>query len=529
MMALFLPALAGGCNGQGDPAKATEGKEEKDEPKEAHVTVKVLPARLGSLAATVEALGRCEALPDHLATLTPAVEGHVHDLKARQGDTVKKGQSVVELDRAVASADLAEKSATRDGLKASLALLKSLPRADERKANELAIEQAKLNVERTRRVAERLRPLLARNDVSDQQVYEADQAAAQAVLAQQTAEAQLRAMLIGPRPEAVAEAEAKITTADAAVAFSRAHLELHTIRSPIDGVLDSLTCHPGQTIAIGSPIGEVVDTRTMFVVVWLAPRPSQSVRAGQTATIGAVEGIAPGTKSEGEPKDEKGDDEKKSDGEHKGTAEHQSEGDHKSAGESKSDHDENDEAEEAIHGKVDFVGRVADQQTGNLPVRILVENPEGQLTVGETVRATIVVEERPEVLQVPSAAIVDQGEGPTFSVVREGKTVVLHPEEVGQPRAGWVAVAGKDLDLKAGEPVIVEGGYNLPEGTPVIVAQAGEKTGEEKEAGQEKGEGKQKKEKDEGKEKGEHKAGAEAPGAAKSKSDKASASAEKAK
>ena len=79
-------------------------------------------------------------------------------------------------------------------------------------------------------------------------------------------------MMIGPRPEAIAEAEGKIKTADALVAFSQAHLDYHTIRSPIDGVLDSLTCHPGQTIAIGSPIGEVVDTRQVFAVVWLPPR-----------------------------------------------------------------------------------------------------------------------------------------------------------------------------------------------------------------------------------------------------------------
>ena len=43
-------------------------------------------------------------------------------------------------------------------------------------------------------------------------------------------------MMIGPRPEAVAEAEAKITVAEGAVAFSKAHLDFHTIRSPIDGV-----------------------------------------------------------------------------------------------------------------------------------------------------------------------------------------------------------------------------------------------------------------------------------------------------
>ena len=82
-------------------------------------------------------------------------------------------------------------------------------------------------------------------------------------------------MMIGPRPEAVAEAESKITVAEGAVAFSKAHLEFHTIRSPIDGVLDSLTCHPGQTIAIGTPIGEVVDTRQVLV----SRLPSRSIGA----------------------------------------------------------------------------------------------------------------------------------------------------------------------------------------------------------------------------------------------------------
>ena len=72
---------------------------------------------------------------------------------------MKKGQPIVELDKAVAQADLAEKTATRDGLKASLALLKSLPRPEERRANELAVEQAKVAVEQAQAVADRLRPL----------------------------------------------------------------------------------------------------------------------------------------------------------------------------------------------------------------------------------------------------------------------------------------------------------------------------------------------------------------------------------
>jgi hypothetical protein len=73
------------------------------------------------------------------------------------------------------------------------------------------------------------------------------------------------------------------------------------------------------------------------------------------------------------------------------------------------------------------------------------------------------------VLQVPTVAILDLGEGPVLSVVRDGKSVVLHTE-VGAAHGGWTEVAG--TDLKPGEPVIVEGGYNLPENTAVKLSDA---------------------------------------------------------
>lgn len=430
IVGLLCVGLAG-CHKESPTAEA---KDEHSGEEEAHVSVRVEAARRGNIVQSVEGLGRSEAIPTKLAMLTPAVEGHVHELAVKQGETVKKGQPIVELDQSVALADLAEKTATRNSLRASLALLKSLPRREERRSNELAVEQAKVAFERAKAASERLRPLWARHEVSEQQVFEAELAVTSAQLLQQTAEAQLRAMLIGPRPEAVAEAEAKITVADGLVAFSKAHLDLHTIRAPIDGVLDSLTCHPGQTIAIGTPIGEVVDTRQVFVSVYLPARSAQSVHVGQKAQVRIVE-----SRPESSAETASGD--------------------------------------TGLEGKVNFVGRLADAQTGNLPVLIMVENPDGRLTLGQTMGVTITVAEHSGVLEVPSTAVLDQGEGPVLTVVREDKTVALHPE-LGISQGGWVTVS--KTDLKEGEPVIIEGGYNLPEGTPVKTAEAKGKA-EEKE------------------------------------------------
>ena len=145
LFALLLAAVIG-CEKAGSPAAV----DPPEEATEAFVTVRTELARRGAMSEIVEALGRCEALPDHIATLTPAVEGHVHELFVEHGDPVKKGQPIVELDEAVAQADLAEKTATRDGLKASLAVLKSLPASrGAAAASELAVEQAKVAVEQS--------------------------------------------------------------------------------------------------------------------------------------------------------------------------------------------------------------------------------------------------------------------------------------------------------------------------------------------------------------------------------------------
>jgi membrane fusion protein (multidrug efflux system) len=250
----------------------------------------------------------------------------------------------------------------------------------------------------------------------------------QAQVQQQTAEAQLKLMMTGPRPEAVAEAQTKIAMAEQAVASSRATLALHTLCAPIAGVVESLNCHPGQTLTIGTAVGEVIDIRQIFVTVYFPARATGLLQPGMVARVDLSEGGQPAlestaTLSESAVKDVPG-------------------------------------------GKVTFIGSAADPQTGNYPVRILMENNGTRLRLGQVVKAAIVLKKEEPQIAVPEAAIFDQGEGPLLAVVRDKKIKLLHPE-LGPSDGGNVAVA--KTDLKEGEPVVVEGAYGVPDDTQATI------------------------------------------------------------
>ena len=412
----------------GPAAVGEKANGQQPEEVESAVRVRAVPAERRTLADVVYGLGKSEAQPRKIAGLTSAVEGRVTQLLANPGDAVKEGQAIVELDKTVAAAVLAEKQTIRDEAVAALRLLESIPRPEEQQVARLAIEEAELTATQARANVARLRPLREKNEIPEAQMYDAELALQQAVIQQRSAEAQLSTMMLKPRPEAVEQGKAQIASAEAAVASAQAQLDLLSIRSPIDGILDSLTCRLGQTLSVGSPVGEVVDSRRVDVVVWLPVGEVQAVRLGQRARILQKDTLA------------------------------------KEADESELPHEVKPNSGEPVVGQVTFIGQVADSQTGNLPIRVAVDNAEGRLTLGEIRGVEITVRERKDVLAVPAGAIEDLGEGPILNVIREGKSVALEPR-LGTRDKHWVEVL--DTDLAPGEQVIVEGGYNLPEGTEV--------------------------------------------------------------
>jgi multidrug efflux pump subunit AcrA (membrane-fusion protein) len=408
IVCLLAAAFVAGC------AK----KEEKPEEEKA-AAVHAKKAELRTIKETVEGLGFCEPLPDENALLTSAVEGRVLEILVKPGQSVKAGEAIVQLDPTIAKANLDKEQATVDGLEASLRLLKSLPRPEEQESFKQAIETAKISQQKTEATAERLRPLLARGEISAQQMYEAELAVKQAQLAEQTAESQFKVAMLGPRPEAVEEAKGKIIVEQAALAAARATLDQHTLRAPIDGVVNSISCRLGQTLAVGATVGEIVDFREVYASIWLPSADAKKVCVSQDAEV-TVTSV-------------------------------------KEAGE---------EEAEAVEGKVAFIGPMVDPQSGNVPVKVLVQNGEGILGLGQTVSVEIIINEKEKALAVPIDAVENVGEGAVLAVIRDDKVKLLHPQ-IGVKDKEWLEVQG--TDLKEGEQVVTVGGYNLEDGAKVEV------------------------------------------------------------
>lgn len=410
-----LPLL--GCeHGKPEPA-ATERADAA--PKTVDVAVALIEKR--KIRKTTTAFGRCEALPEYQALVTPVIEGRVAALLAKEGDEVKTGQPLIQLDTTLAQADLKEKEAARDSLVASLKALNSAPRTEEQRTSQLAIDQADVALKRAQLLLDRLRPLRERNEIPEAQIIDAEQARTQAELQKKTAQAQLDQLRLRPRPELVAEAKSKVTVAEEAVKTAQSRLDLHIIRAPIAGILDSLSCRKGQTVATGTTVGEIINTREVLAVAWVPPASQQGMKVGQPAQI-RVESASSTSPSKKAP---------------------------------------------AVGGKVVYIAHSADPQTGNISIHVRVPNPDAKLVVGQTISIEFEGQESRESLCVPLAAIHDEGDASALTVVRDGKATVLKPT-IGASDSSWVAVSG--TDLAEGESVVVAGAYNLPDGTLVRTA-----------------------------------------------------------
>jgi multidrug efflux system membrane fusion protein len=244
---------------------------------------------------------------------------------------------------------------------------------------------------------------------------------AQALLDQRTAEYEANKRLIdqgnAPRNQLPA-LQAAVAAARAGVSAAAAEAEKATVKSPIEGVVDSIAVQVGQAVQIGTEIAAIVDPDPMLAVGAVSEARRASLKVGQAAAIRFIDGTK-------------------------------------------------------VAGTVSFVGLSADTATRTYPVEAIVENADTGIADGVTCEMVVTLEPI-EAAAIPRSALVFSDAGHLGIRVADavGSVRFLPVEIVDDGRESvWVTGIGQ------AERVIVVGQDFVKEGDRVEAVSAADADG----------------------------------------------------
>ena len=174
--------------------------------------------------------------------------GTVQRLTKQEGDRVKAGDLLAELDDEALRHALTLAQARRDAAKAQLDLQLAGTRIEEINEARANLDAAKASLANAEATFLRQQELV-RRDVASRQVFDDARMtfdAARARLAQ--FEATLTKAINGPRPEEIAATRANLEAAEATVALARTQLAHTKLTAPTDGTIMTRVTEPGAVV-----------------------------------------------------------------------------------------------------------------------------------------------------------------------------------------------------------------------------------------------------------------------------------------
>jgi RND family efflux transporter MFP subunit len=368
---LLLLGLAAGCGRPPAPG------EEKAPP--ATVTWKV--ASQNALEEWTELVGTTLPLPDREAHVSAPVGGQVKWVfgppggkPVVEGQRVEKDTVLVQLDTTVLEANLAKAQAGEEVI-----------REEERQA-QYAVELATSEIDRQRKLMEKedKTPGGSRTPlVTDVERLKAEYAL-------KDAQSKLKA------------AKAKLVTGAKELEALRAEIKLHTLAAPVAGRLGRIQVVPGQTLAAGATVAEVIDIDEQIeVLCFVPPSMVRRLSVGQQAVSGPIESDPAA-------------------------------------------------AEPEAPGQITYIAEQAEPETGNFAVKVRFDNKDAHLRANRVLRLRVLTQPGKECLALPEAAVSEDEETPTVVIVEDIKTeknVDGKEETVGTARRLTAVLGVRDRSL----------------------------------------------------------------------------------
>jgi len=254
----------------------------------------------------------CTLIPAERAKVRAELQGVISEILVDEGKSVKKGEVIARIDDRGLKAERLRVLAEISKVEAELATLRQGHRREELKQQEAVLNARRAEVAFAGKEARR-RTQMAREGVGSSQAAEsASREFETRRQAMAEAQAALKLLQAGSRPEEIAAHEALLERAKADLSYVDERLAMTVVRAPIDGEI--LTprfrerIHEG--VEAGALICEIANLRRMRAEVLVPERDVDAIALGMPTLVkvesyptrpfeGTVEFIAPAVEGEG--------------------------------------------------------------------------------------------------------------------------------------------------------------------------------------------------------------------------------------
>ena len=386
-------------------------KEEEPAKPKAIVAVKTARAELSSVQLTLQA--PATIFPREQANITPRMTAVIRELKVRKGDNVAAGALLVVLEnrdlisqREEAQAMLADAQATLEKTSKG-----TIPADVERARGAVATSTATMN--QTKKIYDRRKALFDQGAIPERELLVSETDFSMARTNFEVAKKSLDLLEQQSRGQDIKIAEARVEQAKSRLATMSAQLQYAEIHAPFTGVVTEQTQYAGDLGQPSSPIFTIADLSVVTARAQVPEGEAARTTIGQACSFrtGEGEGVEVG-------------------------------------------------------GRISVVNRAVDPQRRTVEVWCEIARPPQSLRAGSFGSVTIKTGGAHDALMVPVAALMlDEGTNKGHVMVMDEKSFAHKRDvQVGETQGDRRIITS---GLKAGEVVITEGGYELPDNTEV--------------------------------------------------------------
>lgn len=373
------------------------------------IHVETEPVRVQTIQNIVDAQGLL--YPIHQASLSPKISAPVRTFYVNRGSRVHAGELLAVLDNKDLAAGVVSAKGNYDQAQAAYATTTASTLPEQIQTATLSEKDAQATLDEQQRLYDSENNLYKQGALARRQLDATEVALTAAKSAYQNAKKKLANLKASGAAEARKAAKGQLEAAHGQYLSAAAQLGYTQLRSPVDGVVADRAVYPGDIAPAGTPLLTVMDSSKVIARLHVPEAQAALLHLGDAATL-----HVPGTQA-------------------------------------------------TVPGKVTVISPAVDPNSTTVEIWVQADNPKGELHPGGSLDVTIVAQTVHDALVVPQSAILSEDNGKTDVMVVNADSVArTHSVTTGVQEGSLVQIRS---GLRAGEQVIVSGGFGLPDKTKV--------------------------------------------------------------